>query len=145
NPVTGRRQLVAYVVPEKGADQPTESWRALLRAGAARREGEAAAAAGGLLAYESPIRPFNEVTGGGLSATLAPLGVLTASGDTADADRIVERHGLRPGYRGLIAEWLGLLAREGVLKPTDRLGEYLCDQPLDHRALSARVDQGLAA
>jgi pyochelin synthetase len=145
NPGTGRRQLIAYVVPDKRADQPPEDWTAVLRAGAARREAEVAAAAAELLAYGSLIRAFNELTVPVLTDTLAQVGEFTAAGDTAGAEQVVARHGLRPGYRGLIAEWLALLAREGVLKPTDRPGEYRCDQPPDRPALSAQIDRALAA
>ncbi len=145
NPGTGRRQLIAYVVPEKAAGQAPGSWTAVLHAGLELRAAQAAGAQEGLLAYESLIRAFNELTVSVLAATLAQLGEFAVAGSTAGADEIVERHGLRAGYRGLVAEWLALLAREGVLKPTDRPGEYRCDQPPDPQVLADEIDRGLAA
>ena len=160
NPATGRRQLVAYVVPEETA-QTTETadrsagdtgaadgaghWQALLESGRVGRKEEAAARADGLAAYGSLLRAFNEITVPLVALTLTQLGAFTAAGDTADAAGIVERHGIRSRYRGLVAQWLALLAREGLLRPAERPGEYRCEQPLDRRAPSMQITRGLAA
>ncbi|WP_188316377.1 non-ribosomal peptide synthetase [Solihabitans fulvus] len=142
NPATGRRQLVAYVVPERGADG---NWPALVAAGSDRREREASTGADGLADYAAVIRAFNETTTPLIAASLAGLGEFTAEGDRADAGGIVERHDLRPRYRGLLAEWLALLAGEGLLAAAGRPGEYICRRPLDASVLDARVRRGLAA
>jgi amino acid adenylation domain-containing protein len=149
DPRTGSRRLVAHVVPARDRDlhedpgEP-ESWRALLAAGAkALREGTADQA-GDLRRYQEIQRATEDLCPLIMARTLALLGEFTAAGSTATAGRIVERCGVNHRHRGLVGQWLSVLAETGHLEPAGADGEYRCPRALDAASLDDRIRRGLA-
>lgn len=150
NPATGRGQLVAYVVPEDTAtpseDAPDTAalWPAVLEAA----QGELTAAVAELAPRTETFRALwhrlEALAPTVMARNLARLGVFTTPGDTATADDIVERTGIRPLYRGLVAQWLTVLAARGVLRPVaDRPAAHRAERPLDADRLDAEIAAAL--
>ncbi|MGI5519987.1 amino acid adenylation domain-containing protein [Micromonospora sp. CA-259024] len=135
NPATGRRQLVAHVVPASGdtaASGPAVDrlavWRHVRDSGDSELRRGLADLDAELTGYRKLWHAVEGLAPAVMARTLAALG---AAGRT-DAGEIIERHGLKPGYRGLLAQWLRVLADRG------RLGET------DVAALDEEVRHGLA-
>jgi pyochelin synthetase len=152
NPVTGRRQLAAYVVPADGqagsADEPESEdlrWAGAVAAAAARRQDGAAAQARELGQYHELITAFNAACPYLIARTLARLGWFTSEGETATADDIVERCGIKLRYRWLVGQWLDLLARSGLLEAAPPgPGSYRSRDPLRIAELESKVSEMLA-
>jgi pyochelin synthetase len=153
NPATGKRQLVAYVVPDRhdpGLAGPATApgtgpaWSAARdAAGAAWQQGSAELAAE-LTRYHGMLRAFNVASVPLISQTLARLGCFTAAGDTASAAQVIDRCGSKLEYYGLVEQWLRLLTRAGVLTGAEQPGQYRCPAGLDVAALDRQVADGLA-
>ncbi|MET7671358.1 amino acid adenylation domain-containing protein [Micromonospora luteifusca] len=152
NPVTGRRQLVAHVVPGGGDADLVEPagntigwWRRAVEAGRSevRRS---------LVELEPELEPYRRVWHAVealcpliMARSLALLGMFREVGDTATATGIVERHQLKPGYRGLVDQWLSVLTDAGMLSTTGQPDEYRCTAPLVPETLDQQVREGFAA
>ncbi|MFF8961079.1 amino acid adenylation domain-containing protein [Streptomyces sp. NPDC014894] len=153
SPKTGHRQLVAHVVPAVADMSPAGAgegdhrtvWEAALDALRTRAALGAEELAAPLGAYRGMLEALEALTPSLMARTLARLGVFARAGETATAAGIVAGGGVRPGYRGLVERWLGVLCEEGTLRAGAGPGEYVCDTPLDAGALDERVREGLAA
>jgi L-cysteine---[L-cysteinyl-carrier protein] ligase PchF len=171
NPATARRHLVAHVVPaanrsgepaapEDAAGWQTDGWQtdgwqtdgwqadgwqAVIAAGEAELGQVASDLAPALAAYRDEWWAMERLCPSIMARTLAELGVFCAPGDTATAKEIVARGRVKPLYGGLVEQWLGVLASEGMLRATGRQGEYRCERGLDAGQLDGAVRQGLAA
>ncbi len=152
NPKTGRRQLIAYAVPadaaaaaEPAAQDDDSTWTALVSAGEAAHQRHAPELAGDLASYRGAWRAMERLCLPVMAETLARLGVFTDAGDTATAEQIVVRCGLKPGYRGLIGQWLSALADVGLLETAGEPGAYRAAPVLDLAALDRQVRQERAA
>jgi acyl transferase domain-containing protein/trans-aconitate methyltransferase len=84
--------------------------------------------------YPERWRRAEQLTAGYANNTLLALGAFATPGARASADELVRRHGLLPRLRGLVARWLKLLAREGVLQETD--DGFVSSSPLRRRDVS---------
>ena len=148
NPGTGRRQLVAYVVPDRPAEPdgpPAPPAGTAVAAGRRERLAAAAAAGAELADYRALIDRFNDTTVPLVALTLARLGAGRCAGESVDPDSLVERHGVQARYAGLLRQWLALLARRGLLEPAGPAGGYCCVEPFAEAALEREVAAGLAA
>lgn len=158
NPVTDRGQLVAYVVPEQpgGGEQHTaerpapdfdadRAWTGALDAAGQELTAATGELAPAVATFRDMWHRLAALAPTVMARNLARLGVLTAAGATATADSVVEGCGVRPHYRGLVDQWLAVLADAGVLGRTARPGEYRCADALDADALDARIDAELDA
>ena len=151
NPATGKRQLVAYVVPERHDTAATAAgpgavrdWPAAVAAAGTEWERSTVALAAELAEYRSMLRAFNVLCVPLIAQTLARLGCFTTAGETLSAHQIVERCGNKLDYSALVGQWLDLLAREGVLTRADPQGRYRCPDGLDPAALDRQVADGLS-
>ncbi|MGW1177324.1 amino acid adenylation domain-containing protein [Kitasatospora sp. NPDC002543] len=150
NPATDRRQLVAYLLPEErtetaAAPDGDAAWSAARAAGEAELGLAVAELADDIATFENLWQRLEALAPAVMARGLARLGAFTAAGDTATADEVVTRNGLRPLYRGLVAQWLAVLAAEGLLSATGEPGRYRAERPFDPDALDARIAAELAA
>jgi len=151
NPVTGRRHLVAHVVPATGAGKPapapdtSAAWHQVIDEGGSELRSGLVDLAADLRAYRAVWRAIEEFCPAIMARTLARLGEFGTAGQTTTAADIVARHGLKPGYRGLVDQWLSVLADSGVLSPGEHAGQYRCEQALDRRRLDAEVREAFSA
>jgi pyochelin synthetase len=166
NPGTGRRQLVAHVVPagragwgertgkapspSSGAEPPVPhdadasgAWQALVQGGeAAMRQGLSDLGAE-IDAFHDWWQATEALCPAIMARTLARLGVFTTARQAATPEEIVRRCGLKPQYTWLVGQWMSVLAEEGMLGPAGRPGEYRCDEGLDLGLLERKVTSGL--
>ncbi|MFE6165571.1 amino acid adenylation domain-containing protein [Streptomyces sp. NPDC056486] len=151
SPKTGHRQLVAHVVPVAGSSDggagaaPDGGWDAVLAACAERTEQDTLELSAPLAEYRRMLETLEDISPALMARTFAGLGVFTAEGEAASAAQIVDRCGIRPGYRGTVGRWLGVLAADGVLRAGDEPGVYVADAALDVVDLDERVGARLAA
>ncbi|WP_455353248.1 amino acid adenylation domain-containing protein [Streptomyces sp. SYSU K217416] len=151
NPATNRGQLVAYVVPEDGAagpgagpgTDPALAWPAVLEAAQSELRQATGELAPAIETFRGLWHRLEALAPSVMARTFARLGVFTTAGEPADADRLVEHHGVRPVYRGLVGQWMRVLADRGILRATGRAGEYLAVQALDARLLEQEISAAL--
>ncbi|WP_329241745.1 amino acid adenylation domain-containing protein [Actinoallomurus sp. NBC_01490] len=150
-PRTGRRHLVAYVVPA-GPDgtsdatrQASGAWEPAIASGAAELARGAAELDEELARYRETWRAVERLCPPLMARTFARLGYFRSSGDTATGTEVVERCGLKPVYGGLLGRWMAVLEAEGYLVATGRAGEFRCERPFDADELDARIARGLDA
>ncbi len=143
NPVTHRRQLVAHLVPaETGPAAGTAGWwQRAVDAGRSEVRRSLTDLADDLTPYRRVWHAVEALCPLIMARSLARLG----AGDEVTAAEIVERHQLKPGYRGLVDQWLRVLAEAGLLAEADRPGAYRPTRALDPAALDERIRQGFAA
>jgi amino acid adenylation domain-containing protein len=152
NPGTGRRQLVAYVVPDDGtgpagtmpAGDGDAGWKALVAVGEAAYRLYGAELAAELDGYRLAWRAMERLCLPVMARTLARLGVFTGAADIAAPADIIRRCGVKPGYAGLIGQWLTALAEAGVLRAARPPGAYQAASPLDVTASDGDVARELA-
>jgi len=146
---TGSRQLAAYAVAERAdADVPAAAdgrWPALVAAGADELRRAAAESAAEWRTHRRLRRALDRVAPLVMARALARLGVFTRPGERADVDEVVERGGVKPEYRGLVRQWLAVLAGGGLLRAEARDGVFHTVAGFDVGALDAEVRAGLAA
>ncbi|MGW9434794.1 amino acid adenylation domain-containing protein [Streptomyces sp. NPDC055607] len=151
NPDTQRGQLVAHLVPGDAAEQtataegPSPAWPAVLDAARGelqRAQGELAPA---IESFRLMWHRLEALAPSAMARGLARLGAFAAPGETATAQEITDRHGVRPLYRGLVDQWMAVLADRGVLTATGRPGEYRSEQPLDAALLDREIEAELAS
>ena len=151
NPKTGRRQLVAHVVPaveaaETDADGAGEDgWAALIADGVDQMSADGSANEEDLATYWSMWREEERNSVLLMTLTLARLGVLREPGDTVTAVEAAAIGRVKPQHTALLDEWLLLLAAEGVLTATGRPGEYSTAAGLDEEALESELRERLDA
>lgn len=152
NPATGRGQLVAYVVPEDDgrADQaavsePGAAWSAALEAAHTELHRAATELAPAVATFRSLWQSLEGLAPAVMARTFAQLGCFTEPGATATVDEAVATGNVRPLYRGLLAQWAAVLARQGILTATGRPGEYRADRALDVDALGRKIETALSA
>ncbi|MFI2437497.1 amino acid adenylation domain-containing protein [Streptomyces sp. NPDC018693] len=147
NPHTGNRQLVAHVVPAADGEEGTGTggtWEPAVAAGALAVRDGAAERGAELAGYRGVLESLEALCPPLMARTLARLGAFTAVGDAASASSLVERHGLRPGYRALLDRWLEALVADGFVVRADDTGTYRCVAGFDEAALDERVRRGLS-
>jgi pyochelin synthetase len=140
NPGTGRRQLVAYVVPADGAAVADPVWSVPLAAGEHELTHATAELAPELSMFDGWWAQVEARCPDIMARTLARLGLFQVALEVGTAAQAV-RGRVRPQYRGLVEQWLSVLAAEGRLRPTGRPGEYRCV----HRFDAARLDREIRA
>ncbi|MEV6210447.1 amino acid adenylation domain-containing protein [Kitasatospora sp. NPDC051914] len=150
NPTTGRGQLVAHVLPdEQAAAAPVTDtasvWAETLESGARELRQAAGDLAPAITTFRDLWHRLEALAPSVMARSLARLGALEAEGDTTTADEIVDRCGVRPLYRGLLAQWMSVLAAEGLLSATGRPGEYRAERDLDANALDGSIKAALSA
>ena len=156
NPGTGRRQLVAHVTPAakavvpeqtRPADEtkPPADWQRMLEAGGSALTRNLGDLAGELKPYRAVWHAVEELAAPMMARALARLGAFGAAGATATAAEIAGRYGVKPGYRGILGQWLAVLADEGILAVGDEPGRYRCRTPLDAAGFDRRVRDGFMA
>ncbi|MDX5571722.1 amino acid adenylation domain-containing protein [Streptomyces griseus] len=153
NPATGRGQLVAYVVPEDdGRAGPApdgapggDAWPAALEAAHSELHRAATELAPAVTTFRALWKSLEDLAPAVMARTFAQLGCFTEPGATATVDEAVATGGVRPLYRGLLAQWAAVLARQGVLTATGRPGEYRADRALDAAALDSEIETVLSA
>lgn len=160
NPRTQRRQLVAHIVPaataatadgaaadSAAADVPglDLAWPELVGAGEAELRRRADELTPALASYAVMWRTIERIAPIVMARTLTRLGFFGAPGDTASVDDILGRAGVRPMYRGLVRQWLRMLAGEGLLCATDRPDEYRCEPGFDAADLDRRIRSDIDA
>ncbi|MFF8288539.1 amino acid adenylation domain-containing protein [Streptomyces sp. NPDC016309] len=167
NPATGRGQLVAYVLPEDGSaaatgtatgtdtagdvhagpgtgTDTTVTWPTVLDAARDELRRATAELAPAIGTFRDLWHRLEALAPTVMARNLARLGVLTSDGGTATADDVVERRGVKPLYRGLVAQWMAVLADRGDLRATGRPGEYRAERALDADALDREITAVLA-
>lgn len=148
NERTGRRQLVAYVLP---AGSDTASGPVAERGPAALAAGEAELARASvelgpeLAAYGAMWRVMEDLCVPVMARTLARLGILTTAGESVTAAEVVTRAGGKPQYEGVVRQWLATLADRGLLSGPDGADRFRCDRPLDAGEHDRQVRAGFAA
>ncbi|QIJ65461.1 amino acid adenylation domain-containing protein [Streptomyces sp. JB150] len=151
NPATNRGQLVAYLVPEDAPDtacgplDSASSWPVVLDAASSELRRATAELAPATETFRGLWHRLEALAPTVMARGLARLGAFTTPGETATADTIVDRGGVRPLYLGLIGQWMAVLARRGTLTATGRPGEYRADRPLDADALDRDIDAVLGS
>lgn len=173
NPATGRRQLVAHIVPAGAAATAhgsgtvsdsgavvdsnsvldpnavqapeSETWRRVADAGEAEVRRCLTELAPDLAAYRAAWHGVEELCVPIMARTLARLGAFQAAGATASAEEIIHAAALKPRYAALVSQWLAILAERGELRAGQRSGEYRCDAPLDADRLDRLIRDGFAA
>ncbi|MFE6686302.1 amino acid adenylation domain-containing protein [Streptomyces sp. NPDC057743] len=150
-PHGGRKQLVAYTVPDGEAagetgneEGATEGWQRLVAAGERECRTAGAELAEELGAFTHVWQVLEDLCPDVMERTLARLDTFTSPGEEASAETIVAAHGIKDRYVGLVRQWLALLAGAGRLKAAGE-GRYQCVAPLDAEAADERVRSGLAA
>ncbi|MFE7588536.1 amino acid adenylation domain-containing protein [Kitasatospora sp. NPDC057512] len=149
NPATDRRQLVAYVLPEERTEPAATpddgaAWSAASAAGEAELRQAVGELAPAIATFEHLWQRLEALAPSVMARSLARLGAFTTGDATATADEITARNGLRPAYRGLVAQWLAVLAAEGLLSATGEPGRYRAERPFDADALDRRIAAELA-
>jgi yersiniabactin nonribosomal peptide synthetase len=135
----GNKRLVAYVVPAREKDSPlfeTES------ADPARAETlrTALLAAGteeaGKLPEDADLRAFTgfwqgieNICPALMCNALNDMEVFTRADEKHSLDALMQRCGIRPGYRKLLGQWLEVLKEEGLLQREDA-DTYISPAPL---------------
>ncbi|NUS17479.1 MAG: amino acid adenylation domain-containing protein [Streptomyces sp.] len=150
NPATGRRALVAHVVPARGAasaatagDGDADGRTAV----AAAREELAellTESAADIEAYRAVWQQMERLAPQIMARTLAGLGFFRTDGATATAAEIVAAPGVKEQYEGLVAQWLDALTAAGVLEAQPD-GRHRSPRAVDPDALDARIRDGLEA
>ena len=155
NPGTGRRQLVAHVTPateaivpeptaSADAAEPSQEWSRIIEAGGSALARNLSDLAGELASYRAVWHAVEELAAPMMARSLARLGAFGAAGATATAAEIVEAHQVKPSYRGVLDQWLAVLANEGILVG-DEPGRYRCRTPLDADGFDRLVRDGFMA
>jgi pyochelin synthetase len=153
NPSTGRRQLVAYLVPSVGSASQDASgtrddesgWVPLVAAGETAYQRRAAELATELHRYRDVWRAMERLCLPVMARTLAELGVFTSPSDIAGPEEIVRRCGIKPEYAGLVSQWLTTLVRASILDPAGPPRTCRAAAPLDPTALDSQVEREFAA
>ena len=152
NPRTGRRQLVAHVVPGGDADQAERDgaaeadWAQVIADGLRRMAEDEAAHRDDLQSYWDMWRAEERNSIPLMTRTLARLGVLREPGDTVTAEQVCAIGRVKPQHSALVEEWLRFLAAEGVLTVVgDQPGEYRTEVGLDEDALDTELRERLDA
>jgi amino acid adenylation domain-containing protein len=150
NPVTGRRQLVAYVVPgrpDRASAVPgpgqTPVWPRLIEAGTKELAVASRSLARDLGSFSAMWRAMEALCPAVMARTLAALGALTRPGETWTAAQVAETGGVVGARTWLVAQWLETLAAAGVLEPATEEGGYSSRCGLDVDRLDTEV-RGLA-
>ncbi|MFE9775276.1 amino acid adenylation domain-containing protein [Streptomyces sp. NPDC005931] len=149
NPATRRGQLVAYVLPEDGTAEPqtgpdaAHAWPAVLEAAQDELRQATGDLAPAIESFRDLWHRLEAVAPSVMARNLARLGVFTTAGEAATADDVVERCGVRPLYRGLLDQWMTLLAGRGDLRATEQPGRYRTERALDAAALDREIDTAL--
>ncbi|MET8042732.1 amino acid adenylation domain-containing protein [Micromonospora sp. NPDC005215] len=148
NPATGRRHLVAYVVPTAGEAQVAGAldpygWQQLLDGGRDALANESELRKTDLVEFDGVWASLTSLCLPVVARTFAQLGAFDRAGAEVTAEEIVAGGGVRTEHRGLVCHWLEALAGEGLL---DRTGSdrYRCREPFDLAALDATVRAGFA-
>ncbi|MFE5584825.1 amino acid adenylation domain-containing protein [Kitasatospora sp. NPDC056531] len=147
NPATGRRALVAHIVPERadaGADADEAGWQPAVAAAGAELGAGLAELAEDIDRYRVVWRILERLCLPLMARNLGRLGCFQKPGESVTAAEVAERGGVKPHYRGLIGHWLAALAAAGTVEPTGRAGEYRCPGTVDTSELDAVVADGLA-
>jgi amino acid adenylation domain-containing protein len=150
NPATNRGQLVAYVVPDDGtAESETGSSAplthpAVLEAAKVELRQATSDLGPAIETFRALWHRLEALAPTVMARNLARLGVFTTAGDTATAHDIVERCGIRPLYRGLVNQWMVVLAARGHLRVSGQPGEYRSERALDAELLDREIDAALA-
>ncbi|MEU0052740.1 amino acid adenylation domain-containing protein [Streptomyces sp. NPDC006309] len=150
NPATDRKQLIAYLLPDgqeeaAPAADDASTWSGILEAGASELRRATVELAPAIATFRDLWHRLEALAPSVMALSFARLGVFTARGDTATADEIIAHSGVRPQYRGLISQWMSVLAGEGLLSPTGQPGEYRAERAVDADQLDARIRTELAA
>jgi amino acid adenylation domain-containing protein len=163
NPRTGRRHLVAHVVPtavpggRPGHDDLVErGWLSATDGGAARLRRGLTELEADLTAYHQRWQAVEELCPAIIARALTGLGLFQsgprgrgsngddAAGEEVTGEEIVARCAVKPGYRGLVGEWLRVLAVHGLLRAGERAGGYRRAAWPDAGELDARIRDTLA-
>lgn len=148
NPATGRRQLVAHVVPARKAAQDEDraddaAARAAVAAARTELRERVETSAGQIAAYRTLWHAMEELCPPIMARTLGSLGFFRTDGATATAEEIVAAPGVKPQYTRLVGHWLRALAESGVLEVTGEASRYRSPRALDTGALDERIREGL--
>jgi pyochelin synthetase len=143
DPGTGGRQLVGYVVPAAGAARAGPVWSGPLAAGGRELTDAAAELAADLSTFDGWWAQVEARCPDIMARTLARLGLFQVALEVATAEQVVRRGRVRPQYRGLVEQWLSVLAAEGRLRPTGRPGEYRCEGRFDAARLDREIRRAL--
>jgi amino acid adenylation domain-containing protein len=152
-PRTGRRQLVAYVVPSGAAgpgdgrdgDPVHDAWDPAIEAGGSELARVSAELGAELSRYRDVWRAVERLCPPVMARTFARLGLFQTAGEAATGAAVVERHGIKPVYGDLVERWMAVLADEGYLTGTGGAGEFRCERPFDAEELDRTVREGLDA
>ncbi|MEK8110155.1 class I SAM-dependent methyltransferase [Micromonospora sp. M12] len=148
NPATGRRHLVAYVVPAEGEVQVTGAldpyaWQQLLDGGRDALANESELRKTDLVEFDGVWASLTSLCLPVVARTFAQLGAFNRAGAEVTAEEIVTGAGVRAEHPGLVCHWLEALAGEGLLDRTGP-GRYRCREPFDLAALDEKVRAGFA-
>lgn len=150
NPATHRKQLVAHLLAdsqEETAPAPDDAstWSSVLEAGDLELRQATGELAPAVATFRDLWHRLEALAPSIMARSFARLGVFTTPGDTATADDVVARCAVRPQYRGLISQWMSVLAADGLLSPTGRPGQYRAERAAEADELDARIRTALAA
>lgn len=151
NPATGRRQLVAHVVPARTAAAPAaaaaedDSGRSAVEAAGDELRTRLRDLSGDIDAYRTVWRALEDLCPPIMARTLGRLGFFGDHGATATAAEVAAAPGVKSQYTGLVAQWLAALADAGVLEPAGEPGRYRAPRAIDPDALDERIAAGLGA
>jgi SAM-dependent methyltransferase len=122
----GERQLVGYVVPERGAEgelfeieeadrgEAEVHWQALVETGRAQAGQEPAEL--DRRAFAMFAQQLDRLYTDSVCAAFSELGVYTSPQERHTADGLLDRCQIRPRYRKWLRRALGVLAEEGLLQ-----------------------------
>jgi len=116
---------------------PEASWQAARRAGL--RQSQQTPIGVNAATYPGKWDCLDRLTTAHAAAALRTLGAFAASGETHDADSLLDGLGIPGMYKALVHRWLERLAATGKLR--EQGGRFVSDQPLPDFDLDARIEE----
>ena len=151
HPLSGQRQLVAYVVPHDTASAPPAApaapepaWRLLVAKGDAALADARHQQRKALDRFTAVWRRLEQAMPWVMARTLLGLGAFAGPGAEESAASLVARRGVPAVHEAVLAHWLSCLAQAGLLEATAVPGTWRAAATLRPAAVAARANEELA-
>jgi acyl transferase domain-containing protein/SAM-dependent methyltransferase len=121
-----QRKRYWFEVTPRPAEEQVPRWPAVVAA--AQRQAEQVPIDLALSTYAAKYQALDRLTTAYMVSALRTIGAFCHAGDALRPEELIDRLGVLPLYRVLMARWLRKLATEGLLREHE--GAYIADQPL---------------